>query len=69
MAAEKAKPICAHPLSQGHRAVLLWILGNLIAFLNCPGDWGYGTRLGDLYTQLVELRNDIMRGKDGPDGA
>lgn len=63
--AENAKPIiCFHPLSEAERAKLLLRLDDLLRFLGAPGDWGYGTQLGDLTIELKRLRLRVQNGED-----
>jgi len=34
-------------------------LDNLLRFLNAPGDWGYGTPMGDLTVYLLGFRQKL----------
>ena len=36
------------------REVLLLRLDDLLRLLNAPGDWGYGTKLGELMKLMVD---------------
>lgn len=55
----KDKPLVASPLSDVDKAVLARLVGHLADFLRAPGDWGYGTKLGDLTERLIEVRREL----------
>ena len=47
------------------REVLLLRLDNLLLLLNAPGDWGYGTKLGELTKLLLIARDDLREPRRG----
>ena len=55
----RAMPLSAGTLSDVDRAVLVRLVGHLADFLRAPGDWGYGTKLGDLTDRLLEVRREL----------
>lgn len=57
------QPLCISPLSESERARLLSLLDPLVRFLGAPGDWGYGTKLGDTTIRLIALKKEISDGK------
>lgn len=64
MGDQKQISIC--PLSDTERGRLLQHLEPLVQLLGSPGDWGYGSRLGDLTT----LAKDVylsLRASDAQD--
>lgn len=60
MASEKIKPLVAHPLSLHECEQIMALLGPLVRYLGAPGDWGYGTRLGDATVLLRDLYNEVV---------
>ncbi len=46
-------------LSVSEQVRLQMRLGDLRAFLGSPGDWGYGTKLGELARLLQKLDHEI----------
>ena len=52
-------PLVASQLSEVDRAVLIRLVGHLADFLRAPGDWGYGTKLGDLTDRLIAVRREL----------
>lgn len=60
--ADAKKPLCTHPLTEIERAILTVRLDDLGKFLSAPGDWGYGTRLGDLTVVVRDLLVELNRG-------
>lgn len=53
------KKLAACPLTTREKETLLVRVNDLLRFLGAPGDWGYGTRLGDLTLDLLSLRAQI----------
>lgn len=45
------------------REVLLLRLDDLLRLLNAPGDWGYGTKLGELTNLLLIARDDLRENR------
>ena len=45
------------------RDVLLLRLDDLLRLLNAPGDWGYGTKLGELTKLLLIARADLRENR------
>ncbi|MGD9539069.1 MAG: hypothetical protein AB7P52_17690 [Alphaproteobacteria bacterium] len=48
-----------HSLSEAEHHKLLDRLDLLLQFLGAPGDWGYGTELGALTLQLIDVRRRL----------
>lgn len=59
------KQLCTHPLDQAEKEMLLVRVDDLLRTLGSPGDWGYGTKLGDLTLHLLALRAEISAAKIG----
>lgn len=57
---ERSRAISASPLRETERATLLIRINDTLRFLGAPGDWGYGTRLGDLTLELLWLRQQLQ---------
>lgn len=53
------RPLTRSPLSSEERETLLRLTEDLARYLGSPGDWGYGTKLGDLTIYLTRLRVEI----------
>ena len=45
------------------RELLLLRLDDLLRLLNAPGDWGYGTKLGELTKLLLIARDDLRENR------
>lgn len=52
-------PLCRSPLSIAEQQRLLGLLDALNGFLGRPGDWGYGTVLGNLAIVALNARADV----------
>lgn len=55
------RPLCFYKLSQDEKTKLQLRLGDLLKFLGAPGDWGYGTELGDFTLAALHLKDSINR--------
>ena len=51
--------LCASPLSPVEQARLIGLLDSLAAYLGAPGDWGYGTTLGNLTITVLNARQAV----------
>lgn len=51
--------LCANPINADEKGRLLARVDGLLNFLGAPGDWGYGTELGNLTQYLLRLRPQI----------
>jgi hypothetical protein len=52
---DEKQRFCVSPLSEKERATLDMRMGDLLKFLGSPGDWGYGTAMGDLTVYLIDF--------------
>ena len=50
---DEKQRFCVSPLNERERATLDMRMGDLLKFLGAPGDWGYGTAMGDLTEYLI----------------
>lgn len=51
--------LCASALSPVEQARLLGLLDSLAGYLRSPGDWGYGTTLGNLTISVLNAREAV----------
>lgn len=59
------KPLCSSALSFDEALRFEAELAPVMRYLGRPGDWGYGTKLGELTITLHKLREEIKQaGKD-----
>lgn len=54
------RPLSTHPLTAREETEILGRMYALAEFMGSPGDWGYGTTLGDLTMQLHQVRAALM---------
>lgn len=54
------RPLCEENLSANHKNRLEGLLQQLNYFLNTPGDWGYGTKLGMLCTAVKVTLYEVI---------
>ena len=54
-------PLTHHPLTQKEAEKLHAQICVLLRTLNAPGDWGYGTQLGQITQDLYVVRAEIQR--------
>lgn len=54
-------PLCSHPLTRKEAETLLAQIGPMLRLLNAPGDWGYGTQLGNITQDLYTVRAEVQR--------
>ena len=54
-------PLAFHNLSEAERHRLFASLEPLRQFLGSPGDWGYGSRLGNLTLEVIAIHRELMR--------
>lgn len=52
-------PLARQPLTTAEKVRLQALLDPLVGFLGRPGDWGYGTKLGDLAIRLRVLQDEV----------
>ena len=48
-----------HGFSPVEQARLIGLLDSLAAYLGAPGDWGYGTTLGNLTISVLNARQAV----------
>ncbi len=51
--------LCTSALSSVEQARLLGLLDSLAGSLRSPGDWGYGTTLGNLTISVLNARQAV----------
>ena len=54
-------PMARGSLSIEERAKWINVLDPLIAYAGCPGDWGYGSKLGLLTSRLLQVRQELAQ--------
>lgn len=54
-------PLCNHPLTRKEAVKLEGRVSDLLRELNAPGDWGYGTQLGQLTQKLHSVKLEIAQ--------
>jgi hypothetical protein len=58
-----SQKLCSFDLSETECARLLDRIDALVQFLGAPGDWGYGTKLGDATLFLIDLQKAVRNEK------
>lgn len=55
----KALPLSTHRMRREEAVRMAAYIDPLLRFLNSPGDWGYGTKLGRLTIVLKDLLSEL----------